>query len=178
MNNEPSQQPTLPITSTGPVNQGKIRVSNSLEQPQTSNSSSNANNPSAAYQDALTSVHSAGTWAIVLGLLNIVLTPFLEFLVYTRSGSNGKGEITLVLAALVVGLIVGGIFIGLGLKLKQATIDTFCKADRVLLWLAVIIGIVMILSLIATGHGVGLLNIFAALKVAQARGKIKKLGKE
>jgi len=128
------------------------------------------------YQDVLKSIHSTGTWAIVLGVLNIILSPLLENLVYTQASAKGQSKATLVITALILGLIVGGIFIGLGIKLKRATADKIHQADRTLLWLVAALALVMILSLFAVSNA-GLLNIILLFKITQTRGKIKKIGK-
>ena len=53
-------------------------------------------------------MQSTGTWAIVLGLLNIIITTLLRFLLYAQSNLNGKDRATLVITELAIGLIVGG----------------------------------------------------------------------
>jgi hypothetical protein len=177
MNNDPSQQPPSPITPAVPVNQVQSSFSPPLQSP-ASSTGNKVTDSLDAYENAVASVHSAGTWAFVLGLLNIVVSPLLGFLIYNQSSSNGGNELTLVIIVVVTGLIVGGTFVSLGLKLKQTTTGTLRKADRMLQYVAVIIGVVLILGLIQGGRSVGLLNLLAVFKVAQAREKIKKLGKE
>lgn len=135
-----------------------------------------ANQPQQNYQETLNSIHSAGTWAIVLGLLNVIVTPLLQAFLYTKANSGGHSKNTLVLAAFVIGLIIGGVFIGLGIKLKRAKADTIRRADRTLLGLIITVLIVMLLSLVSGGRGVGLVNLLLLFTIVQARIKIKKLG--
>lgn len=129
-------------------------------------------------QDALKSIHSAGSWAIVLGLLNIVLTPLFEFATYTQASSSGYTKSTLVLGSFVIGLVVGSLFVGLGIKLKRITENKINRADKILLWLAAVVLLVVILSLIDGERGVGLINFLTLFAIAQARDKIRKLKKE
>jgi hypothetical protein len=148
MNNEPYPQPIPPSAPADPANQ--------LPDP---------------YLDALKSVHSAGTWSIALGVINIVLTPLLGYLLYAKA-TNGA---SLVIAELLIGLVIGGVFIGLGLSLKRTAIETVIEADRKLLYVAIAIAIALVLSFVLGGRSVGLLNVFAVVKASQARSKIKKL---
>ena len=121
--------------------------------------------------DALKSIHLAGTWAIILGLVVIAIYPYGESLTYKQSQSNGLSKTTLVVTGLIVGLIVGTVLISFGIKLKRTTLSTIQSANRTLLYLAIIALIFMFLGLVS-GDGDGLLNIVVLFFAVRARSQI------
>jgi len=126
------------------------------------------------HQKAVNSVHSAGTWAIVLGVLNIIVTPLLELLV---TPTNGQSKTSLVVTASIIGLVIGGIYIGLGLKLKQTHTDTLLQAKKVLIFLSIFVLVIGVFTLVQSGHSLGILNYILLFVNIQALSKIQKLKK-
>jgi hypothetical protein len=82
------------------------------------------------------------------------------------------------MGGLIVGLVIGAVFIGLGIKLKRTVADKIRQADKVLLSLAAAVVLIIVMNLAAGGGGAGLINILVLIVIGQARVKIKKLGTE
>lgn len=178
--NDPTS-PVVPASTFGPINESQPVISPIDVPPQDAPtmvpSPSPAVGPDTSLQ-ALKSVHTVGTWAIVLGILNIVLTPLLTATTYSQQTANGLGEAALVMGGLIVGLVIGAVFIGLGIKLKRTVADKIRQADKVLLSLAAAVVLIIVMNLAAGGGGAGLINILVLIVIGQARVKIKKLGTE
>ena len=131
--------------------------------------------PSEAQQAALKSVHLAGSWATFLGACNIVVLPLVEALLYTPADAHGYSKTALVTSAFIIGIIIGAIFIAIGIKLRHVTAETLLRAGRTLLIFNVVIAVIAILNLLGGGGGIGLLNLVALFISLQALTKVRKL---
>jgi hypothetical protein len=126
-------------------------------------------------QKAVKSIHATGGWAIAVGALNIIVSPLLELLV---KPTNGQTTTELVAIASVIGLIVGGIYMGFGFRLKKAQADTLRPIYKVLLYLSAFVIVMGIISLIESGHSLGILNFILIFSIVQSLSKVQQLKKD
>lgn len=122
-------------------------------------------------------VRTIGFWLCILGVLYIILTPLITFLFYTRSSSMGYSKEKLVIASVVLGLVLGGIFIIQGLVIRKTSLNNFERANKLLLYSEVYIVFVVILGLVGGRlKGIsGLLDLITFAQIILARKQIKKL---
>lgn len=122
----------------------------------------------------LSGIHSTGTWSIVLGMFNIIVTPLAELLVNSsRTGTNKLTTSSALVSGLVVGLIVGSVLIGLGLKLRKTPRNEMGKGGNTI-W---VLMLVLILIMILSRQIGGLINLIVLIKGTHTLQRISKLKK-
>jgi uncharacterized membrane protein len=89
----------------------------------------------------------------------------------------GYSKEKLVIASVVLGLVLGGIFIIQGLVIRKTSLNNFERANKLLLYSEVYIVFVVILGLVGGRlKGIsGLLDLITFAQIILARKQIKKL---
>jgi hypothetical protein len=120
-------------------------------------------------------VHGDGKWAVILGVLVLIIAPLASAALYDPAQSEGITQQASIIVAAIFGLIQGGLYIWFGLKLKKTTIDTLQESGKTLRNLMITLIIFMVLSIFLSGRGIGILNLILLIDVSRARRAIKKL---
>ncbi len=130
-------------------------------------------------QKVVKKIHIIGFWLKMLALLYVVLTPIITFVFYSAASSKGYSKQTMLIASIILGLILSGIFLKLGLSVKKTTVKTISHANRLLLYSALYIIFVVILGLVGGGlKGIsGLLDLITFVQILLARSQIRKLNR-
>lgn len=178
-NTTPSQNTNDPvIPSSQPSNtqsHENQKIGVNITQP-VSNNSPNQSAPTGTtigpeiYRKVLKYVHITSMFAIILGILEIVAQPLLLYATY-KSKVPGVSRSTLIIEFTVISVIIGGVYIALGLQLKKIALDTFNKAMKPLRITAFSALVVVVMSFIFVGGVAWLLNIillfFAVTSIRQ-----------
>jgi divalent metal cation (Fe/Co/Zn/Cd) transporter len=124
-----------------------------------------------ALRDAIDATRAVGSWIIAYGFIFIVIEPLIATFEYKKNNSNQLPTSLLLITALIIALIIGGLIIRLGIKVKRTTDNNLLRSDKILKIVGFTIVALMLLNIIA-GGGVGLLNIIFIFPLAKARNKI------
>jgi tryptophan-rich sensory protein len=123
---------------------------------------------------ALKLVHTTGTWALVLGVLIVIVSPLVAAALYTPQLASGLTKPAFVTASFVIGAIEGGIYIAIGLSLRRITAGNLPKSRPLLITLSVLLVGFAIIGLVAGGSGFGILNLIVLIDAIRSLGAIKK----
>lgn len=134
-------------------------------------------NKSKVPQKLVKKINTIGFWLCILGVLYIVLTPLITFLFYSKASSMGYSKKELVIASIILGLILGAIFIRQGVVIRKTNSSDIRRTDRLLLFSVIYIIFVVILGLVGGRlKGItGLLDLITLVQIVLARNQIKKL---
>ena len=171
--NDDQQTPNIP-TPTNSQPQPSPQPAPVVPTPQASTPSTQPTPD--VYAAALKSIHSTGTWTIVLGVIYVIATPLATVYLGNQTSSVATSKVGLAIAGLVVGLIMGGILAWLGIKLRKTSQDTVLQAQKPLLWLMLILAIIALLGLLL-GGGAGLINFLLLFVAGRALNKLQKVKK-
>jgi hypothetical protein len=122
---------------------------------------------------ALSSVRSTGTWAIVIGLLQLILTPILSALAYNQT--SGDTLASAVIGGVIVGTIVAVAMIVPGIRLRRTTPENLLASNKYLVIILLVGLVIMVLSRVAGGGGGGLVNLILLVKTARSISELTRL---
>ncbi len=112
----------------------------------------NNSQPTSHTSQVLKQIQGSGTFAIVLGILEIILSPVAVALQDTSAQSGEVSKTVTIIGAFIYGLIAGAFLIWLGIKLKKTTLSSMTQANKTLIYLEIVVAILLINDFLNDGN--------------------------
>jgi hypothetical protein len=113
-------------------------------------------------------------WAIILGVLDILVSPVLEAAVYSEKNAKTYIASSVFVKSLILGIIIGGILIAFGIRLRRYKRETITDADKTLMILAIVMFVIVVVSLLTAG-GISVIGIILIIECGRSRNRIRLL---